>query len=155
MTEKIELLEERVRDTVMDAKTAVRQTFDLRYHVNRRPWQMLGLSVLAGFMVGRLIIDRRRGWRQYPIASPSVWHDTQATEFEEDTYPTSAEKAYSTASSTPVTSKILDPFRDELAALKGAAVGAVVAVVRDLLRSVASSFRETTESKAETSGRLH
>lgn len=51
LTEKIDLLEERVRDT----KKAVKQNFDYRYQAEKRPWQTLGASVLFGYLIGRTI----------------------------------------------------------------------------------------------------
>jgi hypothetical protein len=54
LTEKIELLEERVRET----KRAVKQKFDYRYQTEQQPWKMLGVSVGAGFLLGKLIKGR-------------------------------------------------------------------------------------------------
>ena len=51
LTEKIELLEERVRGT----KKAVKQQFDYRYQTQRQPWKMLGASVAVGYLVGKVI----------------------------------------------------------------------------------------------------
>src|SRR5687767_9330559 len=62
-TEKIELLEESVRDRVEGAKMAVKQSVDFRYHVNRRPWQVFGLSVVASYFVGRMMSDRNSSWQ--------------------------------------------------------------------------------------------
>jgi hypothetical protein len=54
LTEKIELLEECVRDT----KKAVKQKFDYRYQTEKQPWKMLGASVVVGYLVGRTIGPR-------------------------------------------------------------------------------------------------
>lgn len=51
LTEKIELLEECVRDT----KNSVKQKFDYRYQTEKQPWKMLGASVAVGFLAGRAI----------------------------------------------------------------------------------------------------
>lgn len=51
LTEKIELLEERVRDT----KRAVKQKFDYRYQTERQPWKMLAASVAIGYLVGKTV----------------------------------------------------------------------------------------------------
>src|SRR5687768_3689167 len=82
ITEKIELLEESVRDRVEGAKTAVKQSFDFRYHVNRRPWQIFGLSVVAGYFIGRMVSDHNstwqggnygaRSWRRPPEADQDI-----------------------------------------------------------------------------------
>ncbi len=49
LTEKIDLLEERVRDT----KLAVKQKFDYRYQTAKQPWKMLGASVAIGYLIGK------------------------------------------------------------------------------------------------------
>lgn len=49
LTEKIELLEERVRDT----KQAVKQKFDYRYQTEKQPWKMLGASLAIGYLIGK------------------------------------------------------------------------------------------------------
>lgn len=70
LTQKIELLEERVRDSVEEARTLVKQRLRLSYHVERRPWQMLGLSLLAGFFIGRIVgKERGRGYAEEPPMS--------------------------------------------------------------------------------------
>jgi hypothetical protein len=51
LTDKIELLEERVRDT----KRAIRQKFDYRYQAEKRPWKALAISVAAGYLFGRML----------------------------------------------------------------------------------------------------
>lgn len=51
LTEKIDLLEERVRDT----KRAVKQQFDYRYQTEKQPWKMLGISVVIGFLIGKTV----------------------------------------------------------------------------------------------------
>jgi hypothetical protein len=49
LTEKIDLLEERVRDT----KRAVKQKFDYRFQTEKQPWKMLAVSVAVGYFVGK------------------------------------------------------------------------------------------------------
>jgi ElaB/YqjD/DUF883 family membrane-anchored ribosome-binding protein len=89
LTEKVEALEQRVRDTLTDATSAVQDTvetvkqsmddtvqavkatvhdtvdsvkhaFDLRGQVDRHPWAMLAGSLAAGFVLGRLLAPRHR-----------------------------------------------------------------------------------------------
>lgn len=61
LTEKLEMLEDRLRGTVEGAKTAVRQSVDLNYQVRQRPWVMVGLSVFVGYTLGRLFGGRADG----------------------------------------------------------------------------------------------
>jgi ElaB/YqjD/DUF883 family membrane-anchored ribosome-binding protein len=50
MTEKLELLERRLRDTV----ERVKLNLDPRYQVARYPWPMVGASIVLGFFLGSL-----------------------------------------------------------------------------------------------------
>ena len=66
LAEKLELLQNRLEDSVEQVKTAVRRTTDVKYQVSQRPWVMMGLSVFAGRIVGGLLGGgkkrrRRRG----------------------------------------------------------------------------------------------
>ena len=49
ITEKLEILEDRVQETV----ETVKHTFDLHYQVKQRPWLMFGGSLLVGYTLGR------------------------------------------------------------------------------------------------------
>lgn len=129
----------------------MKQSFDIRYHIDRRPWQMLGLSILAGYLIGRMITDStsngngrdygQKRWRQQPYASQETRFD------EEPVAAASAEGAYSASLPPPQKAwGIFDQFRDELDTLKGAAIAAVVSVVRDLLKSAASSVKDSSKS---------
>jgi ElaB/YqjD/DUF883 family membrane-anchored ribosome-binding protein len=52
----VDTLVENVSETIDSTTTAVRQSFDLQYQVNHRPWLMFGGAVLTGYLVG--------GWTQ-------------------------------------------------------------------------------------------
>jgi ElaB/YqjD/DUF883 family membrane-anchored ribosome-binding protein len=54
LRKNLELLEERVDDTIAEAKSAVKRAVDPRYHVARRPWKTLGVAVLVGYTLGTL-----------------------------------------------------------------------------------------------------
>jgi hypothetical protein len=49
ITEKLEILEDRVQETV----ETVKHTFDLHFQVKQRPWLMFGGSLLVGYTLGR------------------------------------------------------------------------------------------------------
>lgn len=69
LTEKIELLEERVRDT----KRAVKQKFDYRYQTEKQPWKMLGVSVAMGYLIGKT-------FRSAPAPRPMPARQTHTAE---------------------------------------------------------------------------
>jgi len=49
ITEKLEILEDRVQETI----ETVKHTFDVRYQTKQRPWLMFGGSLLVGYTLGR------------------------------------------------------------------------------------------------------
>lgn len=51
LTRKLGMLEDRVQGTVADVKHA----FDFDYQMQRRPWLMVGGSVLVGYTLARLV----------------------------------------------------------------------------------------------------
>lgn len=54
LTDKIEMLETRTQETVDTTKTKFKQTFDPNYHVDRRPWTMVGAAAVLGYALKRL-----------------------------------------------------------------------------------------------------
>jgi ElaB/YqjD/DUF883 family membrane-anchored ribosome-binding protein len=154
ITQKIELLEETVRDRVEGAKTKVKQSFDVRHHVDQRPWQMVGLSIMTGYLIGRMMANRkldlsareygRKTWRRQPASSQETGFAAAATAASTggEAYPPSIARPQQ---ETPW--GIFDQFQDEIATLKGAAVAAVVSVVRDLLKSATDSFKDSAQSR--------
>jgi len=49
-----------VKETVHSAKETVKRTFDIPYQVDRHPWGMMGLSLVAGAVAG-VLVGRRTG----------------------------------------------------------------------------------------------
>lgn len=60
LAHKLETLETRMRNNIEQVKESVRRSTDLRYHVDKRPWTMVGLSVVLGVVAGRLLIPQRQ-----------------------------------------------------------------------------------------------
>ena len=53
-----------MRDNIEQVKDSVRRSTDLRYQVDKRPWTMVGLSVVVGVVAARLLIPPRRSFAQ-------------------------------------------------------------------------------------------
>ena len=51
-----------MRDNIEQVKESVRRSTDLRYHVDRRPWTMIGLSVGLGMIAARLLMPQRQSF---------------------------------------------------------------------------------------------
>ena len=64
LAQKLETLENRMHDNIEQVKDSVRRSTDLRYQVDKRPWTMVGLSVVFGVVAGRLLIPHRRSFAQ-------------------------------------------------------------------------------------------
>jgi hypothetical protein len=58
LTQKLELLELRLRDSIDKVKEAMRRSTDVPYQVKQRPWTMFGLSVLLGCAAASLARSR-------------------------------------------------------------------------------------------------
>jgi phage-related protein len=54
VTEAVSETVENVSEAVSEAVQTVKSTFDIKGHVERHPWPMLGGSVVLGFLGGRL-----------------------------------------------------------------------------------------------------
>lgn len=51
-----------MRDNIEQVKESVRRSTDLRYQVDKRPWTMVGLSVVLGVIAGRVLIPQRQSF---------------------------------------------------------------------------------------------
>ena len=119
ITEKIELLEERVRDTVEDA----REKLTLAYHVNQRPWQILGLSIAVGYVLGRRFLAGT-----YP--TPSAVGGKTA-------HLSSATEAYASSASRPEQSRssgVFERHQGGFKVIRDAAVGVITSVVLNVIK---------------------
>ncbi len=156
MTEKLEMLEERARETVEGAKTAVKHTVDVHHQIDQHPWKMVGASVLVGYMLGRITSggsasSGTNGQRILILDTPVVMGTSSTSQKRIELDPSSR----SAAQEPELSGGILEPYKDELAIIKVAAIGAVVSVVRDLIKQavpiLASHFKKT----ASTPGRVN
>lgn len=59
MTNKLEQIEDQVRDKVDSTVSQAKRVVDVRHHVNERPWLSLGAAVMAGYLLGSLGGDDR------------------------------------------------------------------------------------------------
>jgi ElaB/YqjD/DUF883 family membrane-anchored ribosome-binding protein len=64
LARKLETLETRMRDNIEQVKESVRRSTDLRYHVDKRPWTMIGLSIALGVVAGRLVFPPRQSFAE-------------------------------------------------------------------------------------------
>jgi hypothetical protein len=111
---------ENVKGTVGDTVEAVQRTFDLHHQMEQHPWLMLSGSLFVGYLLGSGGNGRTAavGFASEPRFSPPS--STPVVSSESFTSP---QPQQGTASGD------LGRFTDEIAALKSAAVGAVVSTL--------------------------
>src|SRR5262245_4114544 len=115
---KVELLEERVRDTAENVKHAVKRGTDLPYQVKKRPLEMFGIAVAVGCMIGRLTSGRPAGRdnvSRRPTAGGGKDIVVRATE----------------------NGRMLgsDPYAQQVSVIKGATLGAIATIISELARN--------------------
>ena len=69
MVEKIATLEDRVDSTIQ----GVKRSFDPKYQTQQRPWLMIGLSVVAGYLMSGLVLGRPAP--KAKLVLPDDWQD--------------------------------------------------------------------------------
>jgi hypothetical protein len=126
LTHKLEALELRLRESVENVKEAVKRTTDVPYQVNKRPWQMFGLSVAVGCAVGRLFTNGNA--EVGPGGSRSK------------AKPVSAENG---------TVRNTDPYPQQLSVIRGATIGAMATILSELARQVVPSFLAQLENYSQ------
>jgi len=140
LTDKLETLENKVRDaveeatdavqhtvetvqeTVHDVKEGLAHTFDIRAHVEHRPWLMMGGAVVAGYLGGRMTGESRQEREVAHAGQESLdcsFHNG-AGEYEE-------------RRQEPAEEHKEGPIQAGLNVVKGLAVGTVMQLLRQLV----------------------
>jgi ElaB/YqjD/DUF883 family membrane-anchored ribosome-binding protein len=121
--EAVEGTVEKVKETVEGTVEAVKNTFNLSLQVERHPWIMIGGSVAAGFVLGRLL--------------PSFHADGSAAPAAASPEPL-ASRAPSYAAPAPASHRGLfhglgETIGAELNKLKGLAIGTLFGMAREMI----------------------
>ena len=126
LTHKLEALELRLRESVENVKEAVKRSTDVPYQVNKRPWQMFGLSVALGCGLGRLLSHSSAEGRTEDNRS--------------NARPVSAENG---------TVRIGDPYAQQLSIIKGATIGAMATILSELARHAVPTLLAQLENYSQ------
>lgn len=160
LTEKLETLEQRVKgtveaaqhsveetfenvkETVQETVQTVKRTFDIKHQVEQHPWAMLGTSVGAGFILGRL--QPASTHRQ---AAPPMMHGNGVSSLSSLTSPVSheASRRRKAAHRPGIKHKLLDHFGEEINMLEKAAVSGIMGLLRDWLKQSMPSISPQVE----------
>lgn len=169
MTDKLEMIESKVKGTVDDIKGSVentvetvkenvKQAFDVKQQVNERPWMMLGASVVAGYVLGSLggsddspayrATQYRSNASNYNSAEPVRYYsDSSSGSYNRSESNSSyGRPASSSGSSAPsAITGLMDSFGLEFDTLKDAAVVTVGNMLRDMMKKNLPQFAEEFE----------
>lgn len=133
-----------VKESVHETVASVKQTFDLRRQVDQHPWAMVGGSVVVGYLAGNLLSrpeEHRNGTGARCQGSAAA--GGTADRGREFGYRPVEEARTLAAAPAPARDHgwkdtLSDTFGQEIAQLKGLAIGAAMAVVRDLVQQSVS-----------------
>jgi ElaB/YqjD/DUF883 family membrane-anchored ribosome-binding protein len=143
LADKLEALEDQVMGTVQSAKetvedsiqiakdtvATVKRTFDIKAHVEKYPWPMVGGCVLAGLALGALVQRMLRPSRQTPdrpAGSGAADHRSN------DSFAATAPPPFQAATTNGP--GFFDQFHEEIAKVKGIGISYVMGLARDALK---------------------
>jgi hypothetical protein len=156
MTEKLVILETRVRETVEGVQSSVEEivetvketvgdtvntvklTLDVQHQVDQHPCLMVGGATLAGYLLGRWgggMSMTSPTYSTNDLASPAVGTtaDTSASYAKEDCLPPSNDELSIHPPQQNMGSSELERLQNEIAVIKVAAVGALISTLREML----------------------
>jgi len=169
MTDKLEMIESKVKGTVDDLKGSVentvetvkenvKQAFDIKQQVSERPWTMLGASVVAGYVLGSLggsddsptssTSQYRTNYSNYNSGEPVRYYsDNSSSSYNRPESDSSYSRSSSStgSSATSAITSLLDQFGLEFDTLKDAAVVTVGNMLRDMMKKNLPQFAEEFE----------
>jgi ElaB/YqjD/DUF883 family membrane-anchored ribosome-binding protein len=160
LTEKLETLENQVRDTVASATEnvgetienvtstvqetveTVKRTFDLNYQVQERPWTMVGGAVVAGLVVGAVVGRQSRADAWHP--TPQL-HDGFTGLQPLHGEPSGAGGARPSAAPRERPSflgGLAQQFEPEIDKVKEMAIGLVAGLIREWVKQAVPAFKQ-------------
>jgi len=153
LADKMEALENRVMGTVQSAQetvedsiqiardtvATVKRTFDIKHHVERHPWTMVGGCFLGGLAMGVLFQRMNRPTAQTPdpLAGKETGYSTSpplpAEQHGNGSQASAAAPRPPYRQMSPGRPGLFDLFHDEIAKVKGVAIGYVMGLARDAI----------------------
>ena len=153
LADQLEALEDRVMGTVQsahetvedsiqiakDTVATVKRTFDIKHHVEQHPWAMVGGCSLAGLALGALFQSVCRRPCQTPdrlAGKETAFSASPALPIEQRGNGSFATAAPPPQYQSPPPSRpgLFDLFHDEIAKVKGMAIGYVMGLARDAIK---------------------
>jgi ElaB/YqjD/DUF883 family membrane-anchored ribosome-binding protein len=156
ITEKLDILEARVRETVEGAQSSVeeivetvkgtvgdtvetvKRTFDVPYQVDQHPWLMVGGATLAGYLLGSWgggSTSPAFSTNDSASSAAGTTADMSASHAKQDCLPPSdGESSVHPQLQQGMGSSVLEQLKDEIAIIKVAAVGALISTLREMVK---------------------
>ena len=134
LTQKLETLELRLRDSIDKVKDTIKKSTDVPYQVRRRPWTMFGLSMFVGCAVGRMATCGSANTERSATAAKL----TKTVEHGIDSVDQIVRKIGSV------------DYANQLSIVKGATIGAMASLLSELARRVVPAFLAQVEKYAES-----
>jgi ElaB/YqjD/DUF883 family membrane-anchored ribosome-binding protein len=141
--ERVEETIHTVRSTVNDTVDSIKESLDIRQHVRRHPWVMLGGSIATGFVVGSYL---ERALNGHGVSSQA----RKMGAVRED----GRERSAALPAAAPVPpgppaqpsrglfSRLLHEFDDEIEQVKQMAIGASMGLLREYLKKNLPQFEQ-------------
>jgi ElaB/YqjD/DUF883 family membrane-anchored ribosome-binding protein len=162
LNDKLETLEQRVADSVLavtdtvasvkekvqEGVESVKDAVDVPAHVDHHPWLMLGGSVLCGFVLGNLLMNRKHSapalYAPLPPKTPEPANGNGRRLLERQEAPAPS-------------ANWLSAFEPEIKHLKGLALGVTLGTVREMLTEqapphMAEQIREIIDAVTRKAG---
>jgi ElaB/YqjD/DUF883 family membrane-anchored ribosome-binding protein len=152
MSDKLEALEDKVMDRVQSAQETVKdsiqlakdtvarvkRTLDIKHHVQQHPWAIVGGCFLAGLALATLFprVHRRPRQMPDPPAGKGTAFSASLAQPEQRGNGRFASAAPQSRRQSPPRSRpgVFDLFHDEIAKVKGLAIGYVMGLARDAIK---------------------
>lgn len=122
-----------MKDTIESTLDSVKDTFDVSLQVRRHPWAVMGGSVFAGYVLGSLL-PATRPTRAAPALVPSAPPPSPLSLPAYQADVSSRPPAEAKPKKPSLLTGLLEQFSPEIQQLKGVAIGAVAAMVRDAIK---------------------
>jgi ElaB/YqjD/DUF883 family membrane-anchored ribosome-binding protein len=146
VTQTVASVQEKVHEGVESVKGAV----DVKAHVDRHPWLMLGGAVLGGFVLGDLLLATRR-------KAPEPRFTLTPTPAPDRVQENGRQQNGQQAAEPNGGSNWLHGFEPEIQHLKGLALGAALGTVREMLTAevpphMAAQLRDIIDAVTKKAG---
>jgi hypothetical protein len=149
MTDKMEMIESKVKGTVDTTVQTVKRTFDVKEQVREHPWVAFGAAVATGYVLGSLGgSSEPEPRRDYQRGEAVQYYSLRDDKHEREAHRngnTSHNRNEQAAQEPGFFDSIVDQFGDELETMKTAAITAATTMLRDMIRQNLPQFAESYE----------